>query len=252
LLVLLLLLVACTGGGGTSQQSESQRPQRIASLEVAKSTADEVRLRWRSADPPPDELIITRNGERLKQLPGSAVMFTDTKVSPGTRYVYEIVARKGELDSDPVRAVARTLVPPVTEAVLEGTFSMSFTLLSSNISNPGPNVETGKWRLTPLCRSGPCDVRMESLSGKYGLRLAWLPSSEQYKGAVVHKDYYVCASKDLDAILQVVLSADSAKVVEGIWIATKLHGQLTYDANEASICLEQAHEVLAVRGSRMT
>jgi hypothetical protein len=238
---------SCTSGGNGSLD-ESQRPSPVSNFEVANVSDSAVNLRWTLPDTEIDALVLLRNGQKLATVGDSATRFTDNKVDPGTRYTYEIETASINVLSAPVKVTIKTGVPPVTEARLDGTYPMTFTLLSSNVVDPGRSVTHGRWRLTPLCKHGPCDEKLVSLSGNYASRLAWIPSGQKYRGSVQQKNYYVCGSTGIDAIEAIVVTADSAKVIDGEWTATKLRGQLIYDQNENDSCFPTAHEELALQG----
>jgi hypothetical protein len=148
---LILTVSACTSDGNAGS-SQSAPPSPVSNLEVAKSTDSEVDLRWELPAGPIDGLVVMRDKSKIASLGEGTTHFTDGKVDPGTRYVYQVFTKAGDLISTPVRAATKTQVPPTAEARIEGTYTMTFTLLSSNVSNPGPSVTKGKWRLTPLCK----------------------------------------------------------------------------------------------------
>jgi hypothetical protein len=54
---------------------------------------------------------------------------------------------------------------------------------------------------------------------------------------------------DLDALERVIVIADSAKVVDGAWVATQIRGQLAYDQSENGTCAPQAQESIAIHGN---
>jgi hypothetical protein len=248
MLAVTLLVAACTSGKEAGS-SQSVPPSPVTGLEIAKSTDSEVDLRWTLPTSPIDGLIVMRNKNKVASLGEGTTQFMDGKVDPGTHYVYQVLAKAGALMSTPARAATKTPVPPTSEARLEGTYAMTFTLLSSNITNPGPSVTKGKWRLTPLCGKGPCDAKMESISGKYEVRLAWIPSAQHYRGAVQRKSFFGCGTVNLDATAQVTVDADNAKVISGSWVATQIRGQVVYDQSENGSCFPQAHEALAIHGT---
>jgi hypothetical protein len=47
----------------------------------------------------------------------------------------------------------------------------------------------------------------------------------------------------------VIVIADSAKVVDGAWVATQIRGQLAYDQSENGTCAPQAQESIAIHGN---
>lgn len=239
---------ACTKGVGETTPT-AVPPGLVTNLEVAKATDGQVLLRWDLPSPAPDAVVIDRNGSQLTKLSGTASHFVDKSVDPGTRYTYEVSTTSSSLTSDSVRAVTKTGVPSVSEARIDGVFAMTFTLLSTNVTGTQPNASKGKWSLIPVCPQGPCDLKLDSLSGKYTVRLAWSPSGQRYRGAVQRKSYYTCGTTNLDAVEQVVVNADKAKVVNGEWVAIRIRGQLTFDQNENSSCFPQAHEEFAFTGT---
>jgi hypothetical protein len=249
--IVAVAVVAAAASCTSSDESVSgAAPSPVSNLEVQKVTDAEVHLRWSLPPTSVESITILRNGTAIASLPGSTKEFTDQRVDPGTRYRYEVKTTSGAVSSSPVEISTKTIVPPVNEARLDGTYKMTFTTLSSNVDNPGPSVTKGRWRLIPLCNQGPCDARFKTLSGGYSTRLAWIPSDGRYQGSAQRKAYYVCGSQDIDAIAQITVTPDSARINDGNWTATRFRGKLIYDQNESSSCFARAHEEIALEGRR--
>jgi hypothetical protein len=179
--IVAVAVVAAAASCTSSDESVAgAAPSPVSNLEVQKVTDAEVHLRWSLPPTSVESITILRNGTAIASLPGSTKEFTDQRVDPGTRYRYEVKTTSGAVSSSPVEISTKTIVPPVNEARLDGTYKMTFTTLSSNVDNPGPSVTKGRWRLIPLCNQGPCDARFKTLSGGYSTRLAWIPSDGRY------------------------------------------------------------------------
>jgi len=138
--------------------------QRAESL-----TSTSVLVQWAPATTGPtvDAYVIRRDGVQVNQVPGTVTSYQDKALAPATTYRYTIVAVAGGLRSVPSSVlVGTTLTPPVSEARLQGSWSVTSTVTKSGGGSLTVGTKrTGTWLFTPKCAEGPCAV---VLSGNQG------------------------------------------------------------------------------------
>ena len=147
----------------------SKVPAVPAAIRAQSPTATSVLVRWPSATAGPtvDAYVIRRDGVQVNQVPGTLTSYQDKALAPATTYRYTIVAVAGGLRSVPSSVlVGTTLTPPVSEARLQGSWSVTSTVTKSGGGSLTVGTKrTGTWLFTPKCAEGPCAV---VLSGNQG------------------------------------------------------------------------------------
>jgi hypothetical protein len=138
---------------------------------------------------------------------------------------------------------AKTLVPPLSDAVFAGKYRGSDQVVKITYSGAGASAhETVAWQVSAACRVGPCDVSLHSLSGKYVVHLAYV--GPQYQGLVTRKNWTTCSTdgKSGDANESFSLKVLKAAVLGGRWIATQVSGQIDTQTLGGTACTDASDE----------
>src|SRR5439155_26256569 len=101
---------------------------------------------------------VFRDGTIVTTVTAPTTTYTDTNVSPGRAYTYEVDAQSGKTISGKVSVQVTTPVPKLTDGRLAGVFNLKAHVISSSgFASLNSNITLG-WRLTPKCSSGACNV----------------------------------------------------------------------------------------------
>jgi hypothetical protein len=234
-------LAACTSGSGSGDPSPaaSARPPAIPTeqVEIEGLTIDEpgwkasgadwrLRVTWAEpADVAIDHYEVRRDGVTVDE-EVEETTFVDDDVEPEARYRYEVVG----VDVDGVETLGaamsiRTEEPKVSDARLEGTFSVRMVV--ERASGTGDPVRGGAIFFTfdPRCRSGACDVRWNVRSARTE---GTLRRTDGVYEATLRTPLFVrnCFGEVVEEVLDMHLRVSKAAPLEGRWRATKFVGAI--------------------------
>lgn len=126
---------------------------------------------------------------------------------------------------------------------------MKFTLVHSNVTGATQH-EVARWILTPNCRRGPCTTRLESVTGDYTLRVAFIKGRYQW----TRKDSvgYVCgegaSAVDIPSIEAYSLRPSAMRLVNDSWVVTRFAGVNDAKGLTSGGCFELADERFVFKG----
>lgn len=142
-----------------------------AGLKLLDSNSSSVTFRWSPPDsgPAPDRYLILRNGTVAASLPGTVTSYLDTQLAPASPYAYQVVAVRGGKRSVPsARLRVTTVRPPLSAALLNGTWNVGAAVSHGGATLTGPRNWAEVWQSTPQCGNIPCDVTLSgSLNGHH-------------------------------------------------------------------------------------
>lgn len=234
-LLAIMTAASCTG----DQQAPSESKPKVAqirSLRLVNVEPDKVIFEWSLTTGVADSIEVTRDGIRMELLTGGEVRFVDSDVIPGSRYTYEVTALAGSQRSQPQALPARTPVPPIGEARLDGSFRVVFVVLESTLAGQQGNAPE-RWEFEPVCPDGPCDTRLRAAEDGFSVRLAYFPARGRYEGLGVEKGGFRCDGVPNDARTHLMFRVLRARVIDGAWTASKLTGRIKQDDFGEVSCL---------------
>ena len=248
---------ACTGESDEGERTTAER-RPTTSVEAepesvsppsgfrARPGAFSVSLAWAapSGEPEVDQYVVYRNGAQVVSLHGSTTTYSDERLVPGRRYSYEIEAHAGELVSEPAAVAARTRVPPLRAARVQGVFNVRTRELSASgyVEHSAP---TYGWRFRPRCERGPCDVRWTDLRRKK-IHAVFRRHGARYGGTYTGTFNVLCGSIQVTSVVEIRFEVDAARPIAGAWRATRLVGTLNQSEAAQLGCVSSQAE-LAVR-----
>jgi hypothetical protein len=245
--VLVLLAPGCTGeDGGAGSTADAPTAPPPATTEAApteiqpptaftaeRAEAFSVDLSWAAptGEPAAERFTVFRDGTFVAAVSGTQLAYTDDGVSPGRTYDYEVVARAGELVSEPATTEATTPTPPLRAARLEGVFNVRTKVVSSSGYSRLGGAPVYGWRFRPRCPAGPCDVRWRDLQRAF-IRAVLDRRGGRYRGTYTGFFNAFCSGSKTTSTVTIDLKVTRARAVEGEWRATRLEG--TLEQSEAS------------------
>jgi hypothetical protein len=139
-------------------------------------------------------------------------------------------------------------------ARLEGTYTVKFTLVRTNVSGADPNfVQT--YIFQPNCARGPCTTKLTTRGpGGYSARTVFVQG--RYRWARVDRDAYTCdataTTVNIPANKAYVVQGTNMKLVNGQWVITRFTGQATFDGTKGGGCFPVASERYILKGTLRT
>jgi hypothetical protein len=231
-----LLLTVCTGDDGATESTGGTPPAPIQSLRIVDAQPTKVIFEWELGIGPAESIEVLRDGALLSSLPADDRRYVDKTPLPGTRYVYSVQVSAGGERSEAERVPIRTPVPPRSEARLEGLYRVTFVVVESTLSG-NQGSPPGNWRFDALCGKGPCDARLHSITGKYKMRLAYFRRNGRYEGLAIREGGLECNGVDISSRIDLKVHVEAAKVLAGVWTATRLSGTFVETDVGDSQCL---------------
>jgi hypothetical protein len=207
--------------------------QPPTSLRAEPAGAFSVDLAWTAptGEPEVERFTVYRDGAYVAAFSGAQLAYTDGRVSAGRTYDYEVVARAGDLVSEPATAEVTTPTPTLRAARLQGVFNVRTKLLSSHGYSKLGRAPIYGWRFRPRCPSGPCDVRWRDLQ-RASIRAVLDRHGGRYRGTYTGFFNALCSGSRTTSTVTIELKVTKARAVEGEWRATRLKG--TLEQSEAS------------------
>lgn len=142
---------------------------RPAGLRAGPATVNSITLRWSRprTGPLPDKYLIWSNGTLAGSAAGAATSYRQAGLDPGSPYEYRVVAVRGgrrSPSSAPLPLTTRN--PPVSQARLQGNWSVHVSAIRSQNLSRGPRTWSLSWTFRPVCRAGTCDVILSGPAGR--------------------------------------------------------------------------------------
>ena len=164
---------------------------RPTGLVAGPATANSVAFHWSRppTGPPPDRYLILGSGTAAGSVAGTVTSYRQTGLTPATAYQYRVVAvRGGKRSPRSARLTVRTLTPPISQARLQGSWSI-YAKATKIIGPPPPGRRDGymTWQLTPACAAGACDLILHGKNGPSSFKGKLTLAGAAYTGrAVTH------------------------------------------------------------------
>lgn len=203
-------------------------PSRVE-LHVVNTAITRVVLKWKwpSSTLEPSVFHIERDGVEIGQTPGSSRRYVDSTTSFGTRYRYRVVAEIPGAEVSSRSLAAKTPVPPIERARLQGEYKVTYTVLSSNLGNahPGDPVGAYTWRFAPNCADRACGGKWTILL-KQGRAVGTFSfKASKYVGKMSGVSLGSCNGvDDTNDNATLDLEIARARVVDGVWAAVVFEG----------------------------
>jgi len=206
---------------------------RPAGLTSDSAAVSEVAFRWSgpATGPVPDRYEIFRDGRLVGHVPGNITFYHDTGLAPASSYKYQVIAiRDGKLSPRSRVLDLDTVTPPVSEAVLTGTWTAHYALSSTNhFTWSGAKSWSDSWEFTPVCQSGPCSV---TLAGKFNgsaFTASLTRAGAVYAGTAPLRHWAYCNSSKtyIPSTLSIRIQIQDAGVTGLTWTTSSWHGTAT-------------------------
>jgi hypothetical protein len=158
---------------------------RPAGLVAGPSSANSIAFHWSrpATGPLPDKYVILGDGMKAQTVRGTVTSYQQAGLTPGTSYLYSVVAVRDRKRSPQSTALTvTTLSPPMSEARLQG----SWQVYVKNIAGAPPK-DSGymTWQFTPACALGACDVMLHATTTNWSFKMKLTRAGAAYKGQTV-------------------------------------------------------------------
>ncbi|HEY1321445.1 MAG TPA: fibronectin type III domain-containing protein [Streptosporangiaceae bacterium] len=216
---------------------------RPTGLVAGPATANSVTFHWSRprTGPLPDKYLVIGVDAAGGAVAGTVTSYRQTGLTPATIYQYQVVAvRDGKRSPESALLTVRTLTPPVSQARLQGSWSVH----ARSIGPAPPGRRTGylTWNLSPVCAAGACDVTLHGKDGQASFKGKLTRRGATYTGrAVAH---FSCGSKGnsipYPVTLKIRIHPTKATGENVAWVATSFAGHLVlafqFASNSAFYC----------------
>jgi len=216
---------------------------RPTGLVAGPSTANSVAFHWSRprTGPLPDKYLIIGMQTAGGSVPGTVTSYRQTGLTPATPYQYRVVAvRGGKRSPQSALVTVRTLTPPVSQARLQGSWSVYARTIGPAPSGHRNGYMT--WNLSPACAAGPCDVTLHGKDGRISFQAKLTRSGAVYTGRAVATFRCGSAHNSIPnpATLKIRIHPTKATGEKTAWAATSFAGHLVlvfqYVSNSAFYC----------------
>jgi hypothetical protein len=159
---------------------------RPAGLAAGPATANSVTFHWArpATGPLPDKYLILSDGRAAGTVAGTVTSYRKAGLTPASTYQYRVVAmRDGKRSPQSASLAVSTLIPPMSQARLQGPWNV----YSKNLTHvPGNRSGTLSWDFIPACAAGACkSVVAHVRDGKYSVKLTLTRAGAVYRGHAV-------------------------------------------------------------------
>jgi len=158
---------------------------RPAGLVAGPSTANSITFRWArpATGPLPDKYLILSDGRAAGTVAGTVTSYRKAGLTPASTYQYRVVAvRDGKRSPQSASLAVNTLIPPMSQARLQGPWSV----YAKNLTHlPGNRSGTLPWDFIPACGTGPCTVVAHVKDGKHSFKVTLTRAGAVYRGHAV-------------------------------------------------------------------
>jgi len=158
---------------------------------------------------------------------GTVTSYRQAGLTPAATYQYSVVAVRGGKRSPPSATLAvRTLTPPLSQARLQGPWSI-LTKYSHSARSSRNGALPGTF--IPACAAGACDVVLHVKQGRYSFTMKLARAGASYKGQTV-VNFYRCgpagSSIPDPTTLKIRLNVTGAVGQGQAWVANSLTGTM--------------------------
>ena len=217
---------------------------RPAGLTADSAGLSAVAFRWSgpASGPVPDRYEILRNGRRAGYVPGSITFYRDTGLAPASSYAFQVIAiRDGRLSARSAVLTVATVTPPVSAAVLAGTWYAQYKLTSVvNFSWIKARSWTETWKFTPACGAGTCAVLLSSggSGNENAFTVSLARSGSVFTGSVPVRNFAYCkaSSSSMPTTMTIRMELKNAGVTGTTWAATSWSGTATMKVSATRKC----------------
>jgi hypothetical protein len=252
-IVVVVLLVAgiatALAVGGGTRGGAATTASRITSFSASAASPIEVNLTWATSGSDFANFTVTRDGQTLATVPGSATTYRDATALPTRQYVYAIrgTARNGRSVSSQA-PVTMPAPPPLRDARLSGRFDVHTVFLQETYENKHVGEkEYTVWAINPRCPSGACRVSVRTFApGQTPTILA--KAGARYVGTGTDL-FSACGSNQnrIRTNVAIGIRVTAARYIDRVWRATRFTGVMSRRAPAAFSC-QAASSRLSVSG----
>jgi len=226
LLLTFVFAVACTSSAAPPSLTS---PEGVKAVNIQTAS---VTLKWTAGSGlAPTSFVILRDDRKVGTASATATSWTDQKVAPKTEYTYSIRAVAGSDTADSSSITVRTKTPPLAAALLSGDWTVTYTVISSSLSNahPGQPLRPYTWTFAPSCRDkatcgGVWTIHFNDLSNAVG---KFTHLNGHYLGSMNKVPLGICGSTNdkLDSATATI-KVIRAAIIAGHWQADRFSGEL--------------------------
>jgi hypothetical protein len=216
---------------------------RPTGLVAGPSTANSVAFHWSRprTGPLPDRYLILSVDSPVGSVAGAVTSYRQTGLTPADTYQFNVVAvRGGKRSPQSALLTVHTLTPPVSQARLQGSWSVHARSIGS--APPGRRSGYMTWNLSPACAAGACDVILHGKDGPFSFKGKLTRRGAAYTGRAV--THFRCGpagnSIPRPVTLKIRIHPTKATGENVAWVATSFAGHLVlvfqYASNSAFFC----------------
>ena len=206
---------------------------RPTGLVADTSTVNSVAFRWSgpAEGPAPDRYEILRDGRRVGSVPGNITFYQDKGLAPASSHQFQVVAVRDRMTSRRSAALMiSTVTPPVSAAILDGSWDTTETIMSLSHSEPWAKAGdkwSDSWSFTPHCSSGPCDVGLAGTLDGYDFTASLSRDGAAYSGTAHMSNISRCR-KDGDTrdTVHISIKVQDAGASIQRWVAQSWSGSV--------------------------
>jgi hypothetical protein len=215
---------------------------RPTGLVTDTSTISAVAFRWSgpATGPAPDRYEIIRDGRPVGYVPGNITFYRDTGLAPASSYKFQVIAiRGGRLSPRSAILATDTITPPVSDAVLNGTWPTQSTVTStSHFTWSDAKTQSSDWSFTPACVAGPCNITLNGYFDKVAFTAPLSRAGAVYTGtAPLRKWSYCSLSRSYTSTtLRIRIQVQDAVVSGKKWTASSWNGTVTAAISAVTKC----------------
>jgi hypothetical protein len=203
---------------------------RPAGLAAGPATANSVTFHWArpATGPLPDKYLILSDGRAAGTVAGTVTSYRKAGLTPASTYQYRVVAvRDGKRSPQSASLALSTLVPPMSQARLQGPWNV----FAKNVGHvPGSRNGNLSWDFIPACATGACNVVAHVKDGKYSVKLKLTRTGAVYRGHAV-ANLGGCGPRGSQipdpASVKFRMRVKDAAAEGQEWVATSLIGTMT-------------------------
>ena len=202
---------------------------RPAGLVAGPSTATSIAFRWSRprTGPLPDKYLVLGSGALVGSVAGTVTSYRQAGLTPGTTYQYRVVAvRGGKRSPQSALLSVRTLTPPISQARLQGSWSVYIKTVGP--APPGPRNGYMTWQLSPACAVGACNVILDGKNGGFSFKAKLTSGGAAYSGRAI--THFGCgrpaSSIPYPVTLTIKIHATNAVGENQVWAATSFAGTI--------------------------
>jgi len=216
---------------------------RPTGLVAGPSTATSVAFHWSRprTGPLPDKYLILSVDSPVGSVAGTVTSYRQTGLTPANTYQYRVVAvRGGKRSPESALLTVHTLTPPVSQARLQGSWSVYARTIGPAPSGHRNGYMT--WKLSPACAAGACDVTLHGKDGPVSFRAKLTRMGAAYTGRAV--THFRCGPAGntipYPVTLKIRIHPTKATGENVAWAATSFAGTMVmtfqYASNTAFYC----------------